>query len=289
MDDDEIRTAVRTLAEPRAGGPQALDDVRAAVERKHRRRRAGSATAVLVTVAAVVAGAHAVSAPPFDSSAASDGRSLELTALGSVHGFTLEMTVRFPEDRELLSAYYVLGDQRTQATFYPNDGTDNDSYPAPIAVAAGTSVSVSAHPGVSCSSAATVPELVVTSRVADGGSRVDRFTASNPEDYSTEVTSWCPLGPYLSVSGVSASSSPSGRAVVVLQVVNPSDGPVHVVSQAFALHGAHWNRSSVVVPAGDDRPLTITARGLAYFETPDKPWTTGHLTSNGQSVTVQAR
>lgn len=176
MDDDEIRTAVRTLAEPRDGGPHAYTGVLAAIQLKRRKRGVGTATAALVTVAAVVAGAHAVSAPPFDGAATSSGHSLELTALAGVYGFTLEMTVVFPDSRELLTAYYDIGGRRTKATFYPNDGTDNDTYPTPLAVAAGVSFGVSASPDVSCRSAATVPVLVVTSRLADGASRVDRFT-----------------------------------------------------------------------------------------------------------------
>lgn len=286
MDDDQLRTAIRAMAEPRDPGPRAHADVLAAVEQQRRKRRVASAAAAVVTVAAIAVGAVAVASQPPRGPAAG-AHDVELTASGGVYGFQLKMTVRFPDSRQLLSAYYDIGGRRTKVTLYPGDGSDNDNYPTPLAVAAGVAVQVSAVPDVSCISAATVPELVVTSEQEDGRTYVDRFTASNPDDYSAEVTSWCPRGPYVGL--VEARGGNDDTAVVELQIVNPSDVPIHVVSQAFNRQGAQWHRSSVVVPAGATRLMTITASGLSYFATPDKPWTTGHLRSNGEPITVNSR
>ena len=285
MDDADLRPAVAALAAPRDAAPHAYADVIAAVHRRRRRQNLAVAGASVATIAAIAVGAVAVASPrPGDGTAA--GHSVELTARGTPWGFHVEMTVSFPDSVDLVSGFFHVGAQQFKTSFYPDDGTDDGDYTRPLPLGAGVSVMVSAMVQPGCALPAEAPDLVVTSESHDSSPRRDLFTAANPDDYADALAAWCERGPQ--VTEHAASGGPDGHVAVTLQIVNPGTEPIHVQSHAYVLDGAHWSRAQVVVPAGQTRRLVVTA-SHAIFSARDKPWMTGHLTSDGVPLRLSAR
>jgi hypothetical protein len=288
MDDDEIRRAIQTLAGSRPAPVGACDRIIGRVAAKRRHRLLAVTAAAVALIAVVVLGA--VLASPqhetLNSTRTERGQGLPLFVEPGPYGFYIEMTVRFPDNRQLLSGVFQT-DGKTYPVFFYNDSTDDGHPPHPFPLAAGVSVIGSATLTPDCSTKARPPELVVTSRLSNGNTREDTFAASNTEKFASSFKDWCSLGVQASVSSSSgaAHGDPVQGVRVTLTIVNPGTTPVTVTSAAFDRGRAHWNPAAVIVPPGAKRTLVITASHTSCG-TPDTPWSAGLLRGNGRAIKV---
>ena len=289
MDDEEIRRAVQTMAGPRPAPVGARDRIvgRVAAKRRHRLLGVGAAVAALIGV--VVVGA--VLESPGRESLPSTRTKLEPSAPLFVHagpyGFEIEMTVKFPDNRQLLPGAFQ-ADGKTYPVFFYNDKTDDGPQPKPFPLAAGELVVASATLTPDCSTKAQPPDLVVTSRLSNGMTREDTFAVgSNSGKFASEFKAWCAFGVQASVSRSrgAAPGDPVGNVRVALTIVNPGTKPVTVTSAALDRGAAHWNLAAVIVPPGAKRTLVITATHTTCG-TQDTPWNAGLLRANGRAIKV---
>lgn len=104
-DDDEIRQAIQTLAGPRPVPVGARDRIVGRVAAKRRRRLLGVAAATAALIGVVVVGA-ALESPErktLPPTRIEKGPSAALFVNTGPYGFYVELTVRFPDNRQLLS------------------------------------------------------------------------------------------------------------------------------------------------------------------------------------------
>lgn len=284
MEDEEIRTAVRTMAKRRPVRTDTRDRILQRIAAKRQRRRIGLGIGAVAVVGAVALGASVSPAGQrfLGPTAPGQADSAQLTATPGPWGFSVEMTVSFPDDRSLLSGVFQLDGRQYPVSFYPNDGTDNEVQPDPLPLAAGVTVSSSAKLAPHCPpQSAQPPVLVLTSRLGDGTVREDRFSTANPRRYAAAVQGWCSRGAQVTLSR--ASGGRSGDVRVVLRIVNPGPKRVTVTSGAYNVAGAHWSPAAVTVPPGRVGTLVINAAhsSCGALET---PWKAGLLKSNGIPV-----
>jgi hypothetical protein len=285
MDDDEIRSAIRVLTEPRTAPPGTRDQILRRVTARRRRSGALLATAA-VAVVGVVAMAATVGLPGQRSlSPAGSGqdRTVPITSGGWPTGFSAEMTVEFPNNRNLLSGRFELNGKTYPVTFYPNDGTDNDVQPNPLPLEAGVTVTAQAQLAPDCDAKADPPDLHVRSRLDNGNVTTDRFTVSNPGKYAAAVAKWCTEGAQVTVEAFD--SNPAGGVKITLRIVNPGPDSVTITSDAYDIGITHWNLASVAVPAAATRTMIVTATHSGCNRQ-HVPWTDGHLTSNGTPIEI---
>jgi hypothetical protein len=288
MDDDEIRRAIQTLAGSRPAPLDARDRIVGRVAAKRRHRLFGAGAAAVALVAVVVTGA--VLASPqreaLTSTRTERGPSLPLFLHPGPYGFYIEMTLRFPDNRQLLSGAFQ-ADGKTYPVFFYNDSTDDGHPPHPFPLAAGVSVIGSATLTPDCSTKARPPKLVVTSRLSNGSTREDTFDTSNSGKFASSFKDWCALTVQASVSSSSgaAHGDPLQVVRVTLTIVNPGTKPVTVTSAAFDRGRAHWNPAAVIVPPGAKRTLVITANHTSCGRQ-ETPWSAGLLRGNGRAIKV---
>jgi hypothetical protein len=233
----------------------------------------------VVVVGAVVASPGRESLP---STKTKLGPSAPLFVHAGPYGFYIEMTVKFPDNRQLLPSVFQ-ADGKTYPVFFYNDKTDLPQ-PKPFPLAAGESVIASATVTPDCSNKAQPPDLVVTSRLGNGTTREDTFAAaSNPGNFASSFKAWCSFGVQASVTSASGDAVQGVR--VKLTIVNPGTKPVTVTSAEFDRGAAHWNPAAVIVPAGAKRTLVITATHTTCG-TQDTPWNAGLLRSDGRALQV---
>lgn len=289
MDDEEIRRAILTMAGPRPAPVGARDSIvaRVAAKRRHRLLVAGAAVAALIGVVVVGVGLQSPERESLPSTKTKLAPSAPLFAHAGPYGFAIEMTVKFPDNRQLLASVFQ-ADGKTYPVFFYNDKTDDGPQPKPFPLAAGELVIASTRLTPDCSKKARPPDLVVTSRLTSGTTREDTFSAaSNPGKFASSFKAWCSSGVQAGVSSASgaAPGDPDQWVRVKLTIVNPGTKPVTVTSAAFDRGRAHWKAASVIVPAAGTRTLVITATHTSCG-TQDTPWNAGLLTSNGRAITV---
>jgi hypothetical protein len=288
-DDEEIRRAIQTMAGPRPAPVGARDRIvgRVAAKRRHRLIGMGAAVAALIGVVVVGAVLESPGRESLPSTRTKLGPSAPLFVHAGPYGFGIEMTVKFPDNRQLLSGIFQ-ADGKTYPVFFYNDKTDDGPQPHPFPLAAGESVIASATLTPDCSRKAQPPDLVVTSRLSNGTTREDTFGgASNSGKFASEFKAWCSLGVQASVSHAhgAAAGDPVQAVRVKLTIVNPGTKPVTVTSAAFDKGRAHWNPASVTVPPRGTRTLVITATHTSCG-TQETPWNAGLLKSNGRAIKV---
>jgi hypothetical protein len=245
-------------------------------------------TAALIGVVAVAAGLASPD-PDAETVAPTKTRSapgVPLFAHAGPYGFLVEMTLSFPDNRQLLSGVYETGGKTFPVSFY-NDSTDDGPEPHPFPLAAGVPVTSSVHLTPDCAGPARPPELVVTSRLTDGSTREDTFSAAAAKTFAKEQKKWCATGVQASVSRShgAAPGDPAGNVRVTLTIVNPGTKPVTVTSDAYDIGRAHWNPATVTVPPASERELVITATHSSCGAR-ETPWRAGHLKSNRRPISV---
>jgi hypothetical protein len=203
------------------------------------------------------------------------------------YGFGFEMTVKFPDSRQLLASVFQ-ADGKTYPVFFYNDRTDDGPQPKPFPLAAGELVVAETTLTPDCSKKPQPPDLVVTSRLSNGTTRQDTFAvSSNSAKFASAFKVWCSLGVQASVSRAhgAADGDPVQAVRVELTIVNPGTKAVTVTSAAYNKGRAHWNAASVTVPPGGTRSLVITATHTTCGAR-DTPWNAGLLKSNGRTLKV---
>jgi hypothetical protein len=289
MDDEEIRRAIQTMAGPRPAPVGARDRIvgRVAAKRRHRLLGVGAAVVALIGVVVVGAVLESPGRQSLPSTKTKLGPSAPLFVHPGPYGFYIEMTVKFPDNRQLLPSVFQ-SDGKTYPVFFYTDKTDDGAQPKPFPLAAGELVIASATLTPDCSTKAQPPDLVVTSRLGNGTTREDTFSAaSNPGTFASEFKAWCSFDVQASVTNASAAApgDPVQGVRVKLTIVNPGTKPVTVTSAALDRGAAHWNLAAVIVPPGAQRTLVITATHTTCG-TQDTPWNAGLLRANGRAITV---
>jgi hypothetical protein len=245
----------------------------------HRRWLVWSAVTFVVVVAALSL-LHLVGRDTVVTVMPDGQRIAPISARGSQWGFDAEMTVDFPDNRQLQSGAFTLSGKTYPVSFYPNDGTDNDVQPSPLPLTAGVTVTASAKLSPDCAAPVRPPQLLVRSRTVDGSVREDSFGVSNPQHYQAALRGWCSTGVQVTVA--TSKVTPSGDVEVGLRIVNPGTEPVTVTSDGYHVKGARWAPASITVPPAGTSTLTITATKASCGTPP--PWTTGNLKANGQQL-----
>jgi hypothetical protein len=275
---EAIRAMVTALAEPRTPPPDALNRIASSASSAWRRKRmtrgAALAAVVLVTAALLEMVPRLADSGPTSSNSE---RPVLISA--RIHGFGVEMTTAFPTDRLLVRGSYLVDGQSSKIDFY-NDDTGVDASFESLAVGARDRLSFFGSLYPSCENGWGWPSAMVTSRLPDGRTVIERFEfdSASRQTYRVEREWWCSAPAHAAI--MESGHGAKGRASFGMDVDNTTDHPITVVSAHLRYGETNWSRSSVTVPPRGRAQLFVHATG--YHGGP-KPWNRGLLTANGVS------
>ena len=268
MDEQLLVSAVRELAAPVEPPADALVRVHRAVEVDSRRRLVGRAVLAVMIVVVVAASAALISQRT--STPPTDGGSMRLgVALNPSGGIDVSTILTYPDNRSLLSGYYLVDGQKFDVeTFYNNSLPDIDPMPSPMPVEPGDVIDVDAKVFPDCAAdSGEPPTLVITSKLAEGSTTTEQISTANPHAYRAAAVKTCAHAVQGKVYGVTR--SPEGHVIALtVRLSNSTSQPVDVTSQPLVHGDSVWPKTSVTVPARGEVELELAVDGPGGGGTP---------------------
>ncbi|GAA1476249.1 hypothetical protein GCM10009623_06950 [Nocardioides aestuarii] len=238
----------------------------------------GSAAAVggIVVAAALVVAGSGGDADEAQAAAVAAAQPVPFVLDASVDGMWVGVRQRYEEDRVLTGGHAVIGGRTDAGLIFWSrrfEGRDPDPFP----VAAGSEALILKDVRPDCSAPQDVPVLVVTSRAADGEEHRDSYRPADADAWEETLGAYCRLEPQVRVTG--SSQRADGSFSVTLEIRNPTEEAVDVVSEGFTEGSTTWEPASTTVPPRGKGELVVSGEGQGCSAT--NPWTTGRLTLDG--------
>jgi hypothetical protein len=195
------------------------------------------------------------------------------------YGVRVGIQVGYAESREVTGARLVAGDESTDASLYPLDGTDPDGPTRSVALDPGERVSLEGTLLRTCTGALGTPVFEVVSQV-DGAAVTELFRPANVDGYRRAVATWC-ARPFTMIDS-GRSITLEGRHEQHVTFSNPGPETVVVTSEKVDDGSSSWEEARILVPVG------LTEADLHGHGppgcSPTPPWELGHVRADGRII-----